>query len=179
MKLGETFGNFAFAIACRAMGLRDIGPAIAPFNAFLLLTGAETLPLRMQRHCDNALAVAQYLQKHPKVAWVNYAGLPTDKCHALHKKICPKGAGAVFTFGLKGGYDAGVKLISGLKLFSLLANIGDTRSLVIHPASTTHRQLTDEQRGLAGAGPDVVRLSVGIEDEADIIADLAQALETL
>ena len=179
MKLGETFGNFAFAIACRAMGLRDIGPAIAPFNAFLLLTGAETLPLRMQRHCDNALAVAQYLQKHPKVAWVNYAGLPTDKCHALHKKICPKGAGAVFTFGLKGGYDAGVKLISGLKLFSLLANIGDTRSLVIHPASTTHRQLTDEQRGQAGAGPDVVRLSVGIEDEADIIADLAQALETL
>ena len=179
MKLGETFGNFAFAIACRAMGLRDIGPAIAPFNAFLLLTGAETLPLRMQRHCDNALAVAQYLQKHPKVAWVNYAGLSSDKCHALHKKICPKGAGAVFTFGLKGGYDAGVKLISGLKLFSLLANIGDTRSLVIHPASTTHRQLTDEQRGLAGAGPDVVRLSVGIEDEADIIADLAQALETL
>ena len=179
MKLGETFGNFAFAIACRAMGLRDIGPAIAPFNAFLLLTGAETLALRMQRHCDNALAVAQYLQKHHKVAWVNYAGLPTDKCHALHKKICPKGAGAVFTFGLKGGYDAGVKLISGLKLFSLLANIGDTRSLVIHPASTTHRQLTDEQRGLAGAGPDVVRLSVGIEDEADIIADLAQALETL
>ena len=179
MKLGETFGNFAFAIACRVMGLRDIGPAIAPFNAFLLLTGVETLPLRMQRHCDNALAVAQYLQKHPKVAWVNYAGLPGDKCHALHKKICPKGAGAVFTFGLKGGYDAGVKLISGLKLFSLLANIGDTRSLVIHPASTTHRQLTDEQRGLAGAGPDVVRLSVGIEDEADIIADLAQALETL
>ena len=179
MKLGETFGNFAFAIACRAMGLRDIGPAIAPFNAFLLLTGAETLPLRMQRHCENALSVARYLETHPKVAWVNYAGLPSNKYHALQKKICPKGAGAVFTFGLKGGYEAGVKLISGLNLFSLLANIGDTRSLVIHPASTTHRQLTDEQRRLAGAGPDVVRLSVGIEDEADLIADLAQALNTL
>ena len=179
MVLAETFGNFAFAIAARVMGLRDIGPAIAPLNAFLLLTGAETLPLRMQRHCENALAVAKYLQKHPMVAWVSYAGLESDKCHALHRKICPKGAGAVFTFGLKGGYDAGVKFVGGLKLFSLLANIGDTRSLVIHPASTTHRQLTDEQRAMAGAGPDVVRLSVGIEDEADIIADIAQALETI
>lgn len=177
MVLGETFGNFAFAIAARVMGLRDIGPAIAPLNAFLLLTGAETLPLRMQRHCDNALAVARFLETHPKVSFVNYAGLPGNSGHALHKKICPKGAGAVFTFGLKGGYEAGVKFVSGLKLFSLLANIGDTRSLVIHPASTTHRQLTDEQRAAAGAGPEVVRLSVGIEDEADIIADLAQALE--
>lgn len=176
MVLAETFGNFAFAIAARVMGLRDIGPAIAPLNAFLLLTGAETLPLRMQRHCDNALAVATYLQKHPKVAGVSYAGLEGDPCHALQRKICPKGAGAVFTFRLKGGYDAGVKFVSGLKLFSLLANIGDTRSLVIHPASTTHRQLTDEQRRIAGAGPDVVRLSIGIEDEADIIADVAQAL---
>lgn len=176
MKLAETFGDFAFAIAARVMGLRDIGPAISPFNAFMLLTGIETLPLRMQRHCDNALAVATWLEAHPKVAWVNYAGLPSNAYHAMHKKICPKGAGAVFTFGLKGGYEAGVGLVSGLQLFSHLANIGDTRSLVIHPASTTHRQLTDEQRIAAGAGPDVVRLSVGIEDEDDLIADLDQAL---
>ncbi len=176
MKLAETFGNFAFAIAARVMGLRDIGPAIAPMNAFLLLTGSETLPLRMQRHCENALAVASWLEKHPKVAWVSYAGLPSSPYHALMKKICPKGAGAVFTFGLKGGYEEGVKLVSSLKLFSHLANIGDVRSLVIHPASTTHRQLTDEQRVAAGAGPDVVRLSVGIEDIDDIIADLEQGL---
>lgn len=179
MVLGETFGNMAFAIAARVMGLRDIGAAISPFNAFMLLTGAETLPLRMQRHSDNALSVAKYLEKHPKIAWVNYAGLPGNASYALHQKICPRGAGAVFTFGLKGGYDAGVKLASSLKLFSLLANIGDTRSLVIHPASTTHRQLTDAERLAAGAGPDVVRLSVGIEDEADIIADLANALDAI
>ena len=177
MVLGEVFGNMGFAIAARAIGLRDIGPAISPFNAFLLLTGAETLPLRMQRHCDNALAVAKYLQQHQKVSWVSYGGLPGDDSYERHQKICPKGAGAVFTFGLKGGYEAGVKLASSLQLFSLLANIGDTRSLVIHPASTTHRQLTDEQRIAAGAGPDVVRLSVGIEDVEDIIADLAQALD--
>jgi O-acetylhomoserine (thiol)-lyase len=176
MKLAETFGNFAFAIACRVMGLRDIGPAIAPFNAFLLLTGIETLPLRMQRHCENTAAVASWLEKHPKIAWVNYAGLPSSPNHALAAKLCPKGAGAVFTFGLKGGYEAGVKLVSSLKLFSHLANIGDVRSLVIHPASTTHRQLTDEQRKAAGAGPDVVRLSIGIEDKDDIIADLEQGL---
>ena len=176
MKLGETFGNFAFAIACRVMGLRDIGPAIAPLNAFLVLTGIETLSLRMARHCENALAVAAWLEKHPKVAWVNYAGLPTNKYHALQKKICPKGAGAVFTFGLKGGYDAGVKIVSGVKLFSHVANIGDTRSLIIHPASTTHSQVPRDQLAAAGAAADVVRLSVGIEDKADIIADLEQAL---
>jgi O-acetylhomoserine (thiol)-lyase len=176
MKLAETFGNFAFAIACRVMGLRDLGPSIAPMNAFLLLTGVETLPLRMEKHCANAVAVAKFLEKHPKVAWVNYAGLESNKYNALAKKICPKGAGSVFTFGVKGGYEAGVKLVSSLKLFSHLANIGDVRSLVIHPASTTHRQLTDEQRKAAGAGPDVVRLSIGIEDAADIIADLEQAL---
>jgi O-acetylhomoserine (thiol)-lyase len=176
MKLAETFGSMAFAIACRVMGLRDLGPAISPFNAFLLLTGCETLPLRMQRHSDNALAVAQWLAKHPKVAWVNYAGLPDNPSYPLHQKICPKGAGALFTFGLKGGYEAGVTFVSALKLFSLLANLGDTRSLVIHPASTTHRQLQDDQRLAAGAGPDVVRLSVGIEDIDDIIADLEQAL---
>lgn len=179
MKLAETFGNFAFAIACRVMGLRDLGPAISPMNAFLILNGVETLPLRMARHCENALATAEYLSKHPKVAWVNYAGLPENPNHGIQQKICPKGAGAVFTFGLKGGYEAGTKLVASLNLFSHLANIGDTRSLVIHPASTTHRQLTDEERVAAGAGPDVVRLSVGIEDKNDIIADLAQALEAI
>ena len=176
LRLAETFGDFAYAIAARVMGLRDIGPAISPFNAFLILTGSETLPLRMARHCENALAVAAWLEKHPKIAWVSYAGLPSSPYYGLQQKICPKGAGAVLTFGLKGGYDAGVKLVSSLILFSHLANIGDVRSLVIHPASTTHRQLTDEQRAAAGAGPDVVRLSVGIEDKDDIIADLEQAL---
>ena len=176
MVLGETFGNFAFAIACRVLGLRDLGPAISPFNSFLLLTGVETLPLRMQRHCDNALAVAEFLSTHPAVKWVSYPGLKGDRYYNLAQKYCPKGAGAVFTFGLKGGYDAGLALVSNLQLFSHLANVGDTRSLVIHPASTTHRQLSDEQKIVAGAGPDVVRLSIGIEDKADIIADLDQAL---
>ncbi len=176
MVLGETFGNFAFAIACRVLGLRDLGPAISPFNSFLLLTGVETLPLRMQRHCDNALAVAEFLSTHPAVKWVSYPGLKGDRYYNLAQKYCPKGAGAVFTFGLKGGYDAGLALVSNLQLFSHLANVGDTRSLVIHPASTTHRQLTDEQKVIAGAGPDVVRLSIGIEDKADIIADLDLAL---
>ncbi|HWM30219.1 MAG TPA: O-acetylhomoserine aminocarboxypropyltransferase [Methyloceanibacter sp.] len=175
----ETFGNFAFAIAARALSLRDLGPAISPFNAFLILTGIETLPLRMQRHCDNTLAVAEWLTRHPKIAWVNYAGLPGNEFHALAKRYCPNGAGAVFTFGLKGGYDAGIALVSNVKLFSHLANIGDTRSLIIHPASTTHRQLTDEQRTRAGAGDEVVRLSVGLENIDDIIADLDQALATV
>src|SRR6266849_3679335 len=175
--LHETFGNSAFAIACRALSLRDLGPALSPFNAFLILTGIETLPLRMQRHCDNAATVATWLSGHDKVAWVSYPGLPGDRYHGLAKKYVPKGAGAVFTFGLKGGYDAGVRLVSNIKLFSHLANIGDTRSLIIHPASTTHRQLTDAQRIEAGAGPDVVRLSIGLEDTADIIADLEQGLE--
>lgn len=177
--LHATFGNFAFAIACRVLGLRDLGPAISPFNAFLLLTGIETLPLRMQRHCDNALAVAKWLQSHDAVSWVNYAGLEADPNHALQQAYSPKGAGAVFTFGLKGGYEAGKRFVEGLELFSHLANIGDTRSLVIHPASTTHRQLTEDQLVAAGAGPDVVRLSVGIEDVADILADLQQSLAKL
>jgi O-acetylhomoserine (thiol)-lyase len=176
LRLAETFGNFAFAIACRVLGLRDLGPAISPFNAFLILTGIETLPLRMAKHCENATAVAQYLDRHKNIEWVNYAGLSNNPYHALASKICPKGAGSVFTFGVKGGYDAGVKLVSNVKLFSHLANIGDVRSLIIHPASTTHRQLTDEQRKAAGAGPDVVRVSIGIEDAADIIADLEQGL---
>ena len=176
MVLHETFGNFAFAIACRVVGLRDFGPALSPFNAFLVINGIETLGLRMQRHCDNTLAVAEYLSNHPKVDWVSYAGLPGDRHHKLAKKYCPKGAGAVLTFGLKNGYDAGVKLVSDVKVFSHLANIGDTRSLIIHPASTTHRQLSDAQKVAAGAGPEVVRLSVGIEAKEDIIADLEQGL---
>ncbi len=176
MKLHETFGGIAFAIACRVLGLRDLGPAIAPQNAFLILTGMETLSLRMDRHCANAMKVAAWLSKNKNVAWVNYAGLPGDKHHALAKKYAPKGAGSVFTFGLKGGYDAGVKMVSSVKLFSHLANIGDTRSLIIHPASTTHSQLTPEQLIKAGATPDVVRLSIGIEDADDIIADLEQAM---
>jgi O-acetylhomoserine (thiol)-lyase len=175
--LHQAFGNFAFAIAARVLGLRDFGPSLAPMNAFLILTGIETLPLRMQRHCDNALGVAKWLKTHPKVAWVNYSGLDDDPNHALQVKYSPKGAGAVFTFGLKDGYEAGKNFVENLKLFSHLANIGDTRSLVIHPASTTHRQLSPEQQVAAGAGPDVVRLSVGIEDLSDIIADLEQALE--
>ena len=174
--LHETFGNFAFAIAARVLGLRDLGPALSPFNAFLILTGIETLALRMKQHSANALEVARYLSTHPAVEWVSYPGLEGDRYHALAQHYLPKGAGAVFTFGLKGGYEAGVNLVSKVELFSHLANIGDTRSLIIHPASTTHRQLTDEAKVAAGAGPQVVRISVGIEDVADIIADLEQAL---
>ena len=136
----------------------------------------ETLSLRMQRHCDNALKVAEWLSKHPSVSWVNYAGLKDHRQHALQKKYCPNGAGAVFTFGLKGGYEAGVRAVSNSKLLSHLANIGDTRSLIIHPASTTHSQLSSEQRKAAGAGDDVVRVSAGLEDANDIIADLDQAI---
>lgn len=177
IKLQETFGNFAFAIAVRVLGLRDLGPAISPFNSFLILTGIETLSLRVQRHSDNAKAIAEWLSNNPAVSWVSYAGLPGDKYHNLARKYSPKGAGAVFTFGLKGGYDAGVKLVSNVTLFSHLANVGDTRSLIIHPASTTHSQLSDDQKALAGAGADVVRLSVGLEDKEDLIADLDQALK--
>lgn len=176
MVLHETFGNFAFAIAARVLGLRDLGPALSPFNAFLILTGIETLGLRMQRQSDNALKVATHLSSHPAVAWVSYPGLEGDRYHTLAVKYLPKGAGAVFTFGLKGEYEAGVKLVSGVNLFSHLANIGDTRSLIIHPASTTHRQLADAAKTAAGAGPEVVRLSIGIEDADDLIADLDQAL---
>ncbi len=174
--LHQALGNIAFAIACRVLGLRDFGPALSPFNAFLILTGLETLPLRMQRHCDNALAVAEYLSKHDAVSWVRYSGLEGDDYKDRQVKYAPHGGGSVFTFGLKGGFDAGVTFVEGLELFSHLANIGDTRSLVIHPASTTHRQLSDEQRAAAGAGNDVVRLSIGIENVADIIADIEQAL---
>jgi O-acetylhomoserine (thiol)-lyase len=178
MVLAETFGNFGFAIACRVLGLRDLGPSLSPFNAFLILNGIETLPLRMQRHSDNALTVATFLSTHEAVEWVSYPGLESDKYYALAKRYTPLGAGAVFTFGLRGGYEAGVKLVSNLELFSHLANIGDTRSLIIHPASTTHRQLTDAQKTAAGAGPEVVRLSIGLEDPADLIEDLDRALRS-
>ena len=172
----ETFGDMAFAVACRVISLRDLGPAISPFNAWIILTGMETLSLRMRKHCDNALAVAKWLSTHPQVSWVNYAGLEGHKHHELAKKYCPNGAGSVFTLGLKGGYDAGVRAVSSTSLLSHLANIGDTRSLIIHPASTTHSQLSAEQLKQAGAGPDVVRLSIGIEDVEDIIADIDQAI---
>jgi len=176
--LNDAVGKeISFIIACRVLGLRDLGMSISPMNAFLFITGAETLHLRMQRHCDNALAVAQWLKAHDAVKWVSYAGLKDDPFHGLAQKYAPKGAGAVLTFGLKGGYDAGVKLVNGVKLFSHLANIGDVRSLIIHPASTTHSQLPDDAKIAAGAGPDVVRLSIGIEDVADITADLGQALK--
>ncbi|NIK89874.1 O-acetylhomoserine (thiol)-lyase [Rhizomicrobium palustre] len=176
MRLWETFGDMAYAIACRVLALRDLGPALSPTNAFNILQGVETLGLRMQRHCDNALAVARWLKADPRIEWVNYAGLEDNSSYALHQKYCPKGAGAVFTFGVKGGYEAGLGLVNKVRLFSHLANIGDTRSLIIHPASTTHRQLSSEERARAGAGDDVVRLSIGIENVEDIIADLDQAL---
>lgn len=176
MKIWETFGDMAFAIGCRVLALRDFGPALSPMNAFLILQGIETLHLRMERHCANALKVAQWLEKHPKVAWVNYAGLESNESYGRHRTYCPKGAGAVFTFGLKDGFDAGIKLVNSLQLFSHLANVGDVRSLIIHPASTTHRQLDSEERKAAGASDETVRLSIGLESIEDIIADLDQAL---
>jgi O-acetylhomoserine (thiol)-lyase len=179
LKYTEAFGPLAFILAARTLGLRDLGPALAPMNAFLALTGMETLALRMDRHCDNALALAKWLRAHPKVDWVSYAGLEDDPYHALAKRYLGGRGGAVFTFGLKGGYDAGVKLVSSVKMFSHLANLGDTRSLIIHPASTTHSQLSEADLIETGAGPDVVRVSVGIEHIDDIIADLAQALEAI
>ena len=175
----EPIGPIAFIIACRVLGLRDLGPAMAPMNAFLALTGMETLHLRMDKHCDNALELAGWLESQEQVAWVSYAGLPDNQYNALAQKYLGGRGGAVFTFGLKGGYDAGVKLVSEVKLFSHLANIGDTRSLIIHPASTTHSQLSAEELVSAGAGPDVVRVSVGIEHIEDIKADLAQGLAAL
>ena len=175
--LHETFGNFAFAIACRVLGLRDIGPALSPFNAFLILTGIETLAAAhaaaLRQRAGGGASGWRSIRAWPGSA---IRAWPATATTTSPRNTCPKGAGAVFTFGLKGGYDAGVKLVSNVKLFSHLANIGDTRSLIIHPASTTHRQLSDAQKVQAGAGPDVVRLSIGLEDTADIIADLEQAL---
>ena len=172
----ETFGDFGFTMKARAVALRDFGPSLAPLNAFLILQGTETLGLRMERHVANAQAVAEFLEGHDKVDWVSYAGLPSSPYRSLAKKYLPKGAGAVLTFGVKGGFEAGIRLVEACELFSHLANIGDTRSLILHPASTTHRQLSEEQRGAAGAGPDVVRLSVGLETVDDLIRELDQAL---
>ncbi len=176
LKFAETFGDFGYSMKTRAVGLRDLGPTMAPLNAFLTITGIETLHLRMARHVENAQAVAEYLAAHPAVAWVSYAGLKSSPYHALAKKYLPKGPGAVFTFGVKGGFDAGVRIVEGVELFSHLANVGDTRSLIIHPASTTHRQLTQAQQIAAGAGPDTIRLSVGLEGSDDLIRDLDRAL---
>ncbi len=172
----KAFGAMAFTVYSHAIGLRDLGPAMSPMNAYLTLLGIETLPLRMDQHSKNALQVAQWLEQDDRVSWVSYAGLQSSTYHKLAQKYCSRGAGAVFTFGVKGGYDMGIKAVESCQLFSHLANIGDTRSLIIHPASTTHRQLSEQQQIAAGAGPDVVRLSIGLEDVADIIADLDQAL---
>jgi O-acetylhomoserine (thiol)-lyase len=173
----EAFGPIAFIIKARVQGLRDIGGALSPFNSFLFLQGLETLHLRMERHSQNAMAVARHLSNHPGVDWVNYPGLPTSKYYARAKKYMPEGQSSLVTFGIKGGYEAGKKLINSLKLFSLLANIGDAKSLVIHPASTTHSQLTVEEQRDTGVTPELVRLSVGIEDVRDILADLNEAIE--
>ena len=172
----ETFGDFGFTMKARTVALRDFGPAMSPANAFYTITGIETLPLRMERHVANALKVAAYLEAHETVDWVSYAGLTSSPYHELARKYLPRGAGSVFTFGLKGGYEAGVRLVEGVNLFSHLANVGDTRSLILHPASTTHRQLSDEQRDAAGAGPDVIRLSIGLETADDLLRDLDQGL---
>jgi len=173
----ETFGNFGFTMKCRMEGMRTFGPALSPFNAFLLLQGVETLSLRMDRHCSNALAVAQHLEQHPKVAWVNYPSLPNHPEHTLAKKYMPKGAGAVLSFGVKGGAAAGQTFIESVEFLSHLANVGDAKTLVIHPASTTHRQLSEEQQIAAGVPPDLIRVSVGLETLEDILWDIDQALD--
>jgi len=176
LKFVETFGNMAFILRARVLGLRDMGAAISPFNAWLLLQGLETLHLRMARHSENGLAVAQWLQNHDCVQWVRYPGLPSSPTYALKETYLPKGQGALVGFGIRGGRAAAVKFIENCKLFSHLANIGDAKSLVIHPASTTHEQLNAEEQLAAGVTPDFIRLSVGIEDINDILADLDQAL---
>ena len=173
----QAFGPLSFIIKARIQGLRDTGAALSPFNAFLFLQGIETLHLRLERHSQNALAVARHLEKHPGVEWVNYPGLESSPYYTRAKKYLPNGQGALITFGIKGGYDAGKKLIDALQLFSLVANIGDAKSLVIHPASTTHQQLNVEEQAATGVTPELVRLSVGIEDVRDILADLDQAIE--
>ena len=172
----EKFGPLAYTVYGHAVGLRDFGPAMAPMTAFLTLTGCETLCLRMERQSRNALALASWLEARDDVAWVSHPALPSSPCFDLARKYLPAGAGAVFTFGLAGGYAAGLKLVESCRLFSHLANVGDTRSLIIHPASTTHRQLSEAERAAAGAGDDVIRISAGIEDIEDLVADLDQAL---
>jgi O-acetylhomoserine (thiol)-lyase len=172
----ETFGDFGYTMKCRMETMRTLGPVLSPFSAWILLQGLETLHVRVERHVENAVAVAKFLQDHPRVSWVNYPGLPGSKYHALAQKYLPKGSGSIMTFGIKGGMEAGVKFIEALQFFSHLANVGDAKTLVIHPASTTHRQLSEEDQVKAGVGPDMIRLSIGIEDIDDILWDLDQAL---
>jgi O-acetylhomoserine (thiol)-lyase len=183
LRFFDTFGHYGFLMKARAATLRDTGSNMSPTNAFMLIQGLETLSVRMDRHVENALAVAKYLEEHPRVEWVSYATLPNHPSHDLARKYLPKGAGAVFSFGIKprAGEDvreAGKKFIESLKIFSHLANVGDVRSLVIHPASTTHQQLSDEELESAGIGPELIRLSIGIETAEDLLWDLDQALRT-
>ncbi len=183
LRFFDTFGHYGFLMKARAETVRDVGACVSPMNAFLLIQGLETLSLRMDRHVDNALQVARYLESHEQVAWVAYAGLPSHEDHALAKKYLPRGPGAVFSFGLKGEGEAvresGKRFIKALQLFSHLANVGDVRSLVIHPASTTHQQLSEEELAACGVGPEMIRLSVGLENVEDLIWDLDQALHAL
>ncbi|MFT5114613.1 MAG: O-acetylhomoserine (thiol)-lyase [Parasphingorhabdus sp.] len=172
----ETFGDFGFMMKARMETLRTLGPSMSPFNAFMFLQGLETLPVRMDRHCANAQAVAEYLLAHERVSWVNFPGLPDNKYHDLAKRYLPKGAGSVLSFGIKGGQAAGIKFIDSVQFLSHLANIGDAKTLVIHPSSTTHRQLSEEEQIVAGVSPDMIRLSVGLESVDDILWDLDQAL---
>jgi O-acetylhomoserine (thiol)-lyase len=176
MNFSEVFGALAFILRCRVEGLRDLGPCLSPFNAFLFLQGIETLGLRMDRHLSNALAAAKHLEKHALVTWVKYPSLPSSPYFGMAKKYTPKGGGAVFSFGIKGGFEAGKKFIDSLKIFSHLANVGDARSLVIHPSSTTHQQLSREEQEAAGVTLDLVRVSIGLEDIEDILWDLDQGL---
>jgi len=173
----ETFGPAAFILKARVQLLRDTGACISPFNSFLLLQGLETLSLRVERHVSNAQKIAKYLDNHPLVSWVSYPSLPTNKYHILSQKYTPKGSGSIFTFGIKGGIEAGKRFIENLEIFSLLANVADAKSLVIHPATTTHAQLSEQEQRLAGVTPDMIRLSVGIEDIEDLIEDIEQALQ--
>src|SRR5580692_2802745 len=176
MVFSEVFGNLAYIIKVRVEGLRDFGPCISPFNSFLFIQGIETLPFRMEQHSRNAMAVAEWLGKNPAVTWVKYPGLKSSPYYALSQKYLPKGQGSVLTFGIKGGLEAGKKLIDSVKIFSHLANLGDAKSLIIHPSSTTHQQLSEEQQADAGVSKDLVRISVGIEDVDDLIWDLEQAI---
>ena len=173
----ETFGDFGYIMKARVETLRTFGPALSPFNSFLFIQGLETLHLRMERHCSNALAVAKFLKDHPAVTWVNYPGLTDNPYHELAKRYLPKGAGSIFTFGINGGKEAGVRFIESVQLLSHLANVGDAKTLIIHPASTTHRQLTEEEQLTAGVTPDMIRISVGLETIDDIIWDIEQALD--
>jgi O-acetylhomoserine (thiol)-lyase len=186
LRFFDTFAplNMVYALKARTQGLRDFGPAMSPFNAFLFLQGLETLHLRMERHTSNALEVARFLESHPKVSWVNYAGLESHPCHELGRKYLPDGCGSVFGFGIAGSTPEqqranGIKLIDHVKLFSHLANVGDSKSLIIHPSSTTHQQLSLEEQASSGVTPDFIRLSIGTEDSSDLIDDLSQALDSI